>query len=284
MNKPTILFILNPTAGTKKKITKAQLSHKLREWDVTFIDEVANREIKVKNYINEGGRIVVVMGGDGTVNDIGSILMNTPAKLGILPTGSGNGLARDLGIPMDIDQALNVILKGREKKIDVGFLNGRPFFCTAGIGFDAICAYDFAHKKHHRGLWNYIKIIFENYFSYIPIEVETEKGKATFFSVTFANARQFGNNAYIAPDAVLNDGFLDVSMIFPHPKSQFLLLGWGLMKKSIGQFEFFKSQKVKSFRLNKISDKRVHLDGESVILEEDFIDIKVANQVLNVIV
>ncbi len=183
---------------------------------------------------------------------------------------------------MDPEHALQVIRKGKTREIDVGLLNGRPFFCTAGLGFDALCAYDFAHKEHSRGLWNYIKIILGNYFSYRGSRAIMGGEEVNYFSLTFANAGQFGNEAYIAPHARVDDGMLDCAMILPHPKYRFAELGLRLMRKTLDRFPYFKTHTFKTMSLENAGQVYVHIDGESVNLSENKIEVKIAEKALNV--
>lgn len=284
MNKPTIVFILNPVAGGGgKKVSKKHILDTWNDYEVVFLEELEGREERIKDSLAQGVLDFVVAGGDGTVNEVASLLMSTPARLGIIPSGSGNGLARDLGLPLNPDKALEVVRKAKVRPIDVGLLNGRPFFCTAGIGFDALCAYDFANRKHSRGLWNYVKIIFRNYFSYTPVSVVTDGKQQEFFSITFANAGQFGNDAYIAPEATPDDGYLDCAMILPHPRYHFAELGWRLIRKTLGSFRYFRTSRFKSGCFTDISDFRIHIDGESVELKTSSVEVKILEKALNVI-
>lgn len=269
--------------GGGKKVSKKHILERWKDHQVVFLEELKDRVERIRGYLEEGVLDFVVAGGDGTVNEIASLLMKTPARLGIIPCGSGNGLARDLGLPMHPDKALEVIRQGKVRTIDVGLLNDRPFFCTAGIGFDALCAFDFAHTDHSRGLWNYVKIIFKNYFSYQPVSVVADGKQGTFFSVTFANAGQFGNDAYIAPEATPDDGWLDCAMILPHPRYRFAELGWRLMRKNLGGFEYFRSSRFKTAHLTGLTDTKIHIDGESDCLKSPSLEVKIAEKALNVI-
>lgn len=284
LKKSTIIFVINPVAGNKKKIDKKKIVDTFAEREVVFIEDLKERELKINEYIKNGIRDFVAVGGDGTVNDVASILVNTPARLGIIPAGSGNGLARDLGLSMIFEDALDIIKAGNERKIDVGLLNAKPFFCTAGIGFDAVCAYDFATKKHSRGLWNYVKIILTNYFSYKSVRLKLNGSEKEVFSMTFANARQFGNNAFIAPQAKPDDGFIDCAMIEPHSGFFAFSIALSLMRGSLDKSRYYKTDRLKGYTLTDISDRRIHLDGESVVLQEDKINVSILEGALNVIV
>ncbi len=269
--------------GGGKKVSKKHILDTWKDHEVVFLEELNDREKQIKSYLARGVHDFVVAGGDGTVNDVASVLMQTPARLGIIPSGSGNGLARDLGLPLHPARALEVIRKGKVRAIDVGLLNNKPFFCTAGIGFDAICAHDFAKGDHSRGLWNYVKIVFRNYFTYQPVSLEVKGSRREFFSLTFANAGQFGNDAYIAPEASPDDGYLDCAMILPHPRFRFVSLGWRLVRKTLGSFPYFRTYRFKECVLTGISDRRIHMDGEPVTLETGTVEVRILERALNMI-
>jgi diacylglycerol kinase family enzyme len=151
-------FVINPNAGVKKKLNietfiesnfPKSLSYDIIIWE--YADDITpiSNQIQQNQY-----QFVIACGGDGTVNMVASLLVHTKIALGILPLGSGNGLARSNGIPMDLMKALDVIVKGKTELIDSGTINTHPFFCTAGIGFDALIAHKFAESTK-RGFITY---------------------------------------------------------------------------------------------------------------------------------
>ncbi len=164
----------------------------------------------------EGFAVVAAVGGDGTVNEVGRGLLGTPAALGIVPLGSGNGLARHLRVPLGLPAALRRLAAPTFGRIDVGRINGRAFFCTAGLGFDAHVAQHFA-LAGSRGLSTYLRVTLREYRRYRPVPVRVELNGQTLatdcYVLAFANASQYGNNVYIAPRADLRDGLLDVCLI-----------------------------------------------------------------------
>ena len=251
---------------------------------MVFLEKREGRKEEIQRLREAGVTDFVVAGGDGTVNEVAASLLYSSARLGILPSGSGNGLARDLGLPMEMERALEVIRAGRVRTIDAGSLNGKPFFCTAGIGFDAVCAHDFAGGKHARGFWNYVRVIFRNYFNYGSVLALADGEERAFFSLTFANAGQFGNNAYIAPDARPDDGYLDCAVILPHPKLYFAELSWRLVRKTLGAFPYFRTWRFKECVLTDLSDLCIHIDGEAVTLDTPRVEVKVMEKALNVVV
>lgn len=249
-----------------------------------FIDKIEGRELAIRDHLNKGVKDFVAVGGDGTVNDVASLLVNTNGRLGIIPVGSGNGLARALGIPLDTKRALARVFSGNTRVIDIGLINGKPFFCTAGIGFDAICAHGFASGNHRRGLWNYVKIVLKNYFTSEPISLVVDGKETKLFSLTFANANQYGNNAYIAPSAILDDELLDCSTVNPHSKSLAAVFGFKLMNGTLDTFKYYENRKAEHFLVTGISDRRIHVDGEARMLDSDEMVVDVLPKALNVIV
>lgn len=225
MSKQKILFIINPNSGGKSK--NKNIEEKIRkiipgnasELIFEYTARAGHATEIVSEYLGKGLGHFVAVGGDGTVNEIAARLRNTGALLSIIPLGSGNGLARHLNISFELKKAVKTILDKKIKIIDSGEINGIPFFCTAGIGFDAYCAHIFNNGKHGRGLANYVRIILSNFLTYKTNSCTFEGSPVEYFSMSFGNADQFGNNAYITPKAVIDDDFLDCTLIKKHPVS-----------------------------------------------------------------
>jgi YegS/Rv2252/BmrU family lipid kinase len=233
-------FIYNPTAGTGRRNdfaallnqqlgTPAQGDYVLRPTDgpghATELARAAARE---------GCRVVVAVGGDGTVNEVGQGLLHQPATaLGIVPRGSGNGLARHLRVPLNLKAALRRLRRPSFSHIDVGTINGRPFFCTAGLGFDARVSEMFA-QAGTRGLGTYLRVTVREYQTFEPVPMlvlaEQELLATPGYVLAFANASQYGNNAYIAPQADLRDGLLDMCLMnaLPPWRAARVVLGMAL--------------------------------------------------------
>ncbi len=177
---------------------------------------------------------MVAVGGDGTVNEVGrGLLHQEGAAMGIVPRGSGNGLARHLKVPLGLNAALRRLRQPTFSRMDVGMLNERPFFCTAGLGFDAHVSQHFA-MAGSRGLSTYLRVTLREYkhFQAVPVEVETNGHllQTDCYVLAFANASQYGNNAYIAPDANLQDGLLDMCLMdaLPPWRAMQVVLGMAL--------------------------------------------------------
>ena len=224
------------------------------------------------NAVAEGADIVVAVGGDGTINEVARSLVHTDVALGIIPCGSGNGLARHLHIPMDVKKALDVLSVGHETTIDYGKINGRAFFCTCGIGFDAFVSLKFAHAGK-RGLLTYLEKTLQETLKYKPeiYELETEDGIAKYkaFLIACGNASQYGNNAYIAPQATLNDGLLDVTILEPFTVLDVPSLVFQLFNKTIDQNSRIKTFRCKNICIRRSSPGVVHFDGDPIEIGKD---------------
>jgi YegS/Rv2252/BmrU family lipid kinase len=209
-------FIVNPNAGSKNKAKYTKLIQLIKSNDAHSIWETTEPLEAVdfaKKALEQGATRIIAVGGDGTINEVASVLVGKSIPLGIIPVGSGNGLARHLNIPLNYKKAFQKALVGATIKIDVGHINNRPFFCTAGVGFDAAVAHRFANSKG-RGLVNYIKATIITLFKYKPILVSINNAHVeNIFSLSIANANQFGNNAFISPFSNIQDGQLELVKI-----------------------------------------------------------------------
>ena len=161
-----------------------------------------------------GATRIVAWGGDGTVNEVGRALLHSPATLGIVPAGSGNGLARALGVPRTPALALGHAIDAATTLIDAGEIAGHVFLNVAGLGFDAHVAYAFSQQRGARGLQRYVRVVSRELFRYVPatyrLEVDGDTVEYRAFLLTMANGPQWGNGAQIAPGARLDDGLLDI--------------------------------------------------------------------------
>ncbi|MBI5493137.1 MAG: diacylglycerol kinase family lipid kinase [Deltaproteobacteria bacterium] len=221
-----VRFIINPAAGGRKKAAAVSeaASRLLKSEEGVFEVKVTKargdgRALSAEA-VRKGYDIVFACGGDGTVNEVATPLVGTETALGIIPAGSGNALARSLGIPEGIDQAIGLIKGSRFRKIDAGVICGRHFFSTAGAGFDA-----FLSKKYNegyvcrrlRGLLPYFPLAAFEYLRYRPVPMTVKSGglvrDVAPFILTAANTERYGGGAVIAPGASLDDGLLDLCII-----------------------------------------------------------------------
>jgi len=277
-----IHFILNPNAGTNSSQKRARIMSKLATIPNSkiWLTERSNHATELtKQAISEGANRIIAIGGDGTINEVASALLHSSIPLGIIPQGSGNGLARHLGIPFNFIKALEKAINGDIITIDAGLWNKKPFFCTAGIGFDAYVAANFA-KRGKRGFINYIYSTLQSLRDYEPIQFDKNE---KVFSLTLANANQFGNNAYISPESDLQDGYLECVRVNPISLSSLGILGISLFRKTLHQSTLAKISSIKKLTIDTNAGNPYHLDGESFILETDLIEIKILPASLQVI-
>lgn len=269
-----IHFILNPTAGTNSPERRARILSILQaipNAKVWQTEQVNHATELTQKAISEKATKIITIGGDGTINEVASNLLYTNIPLGIIPMGSGNGLARHLGLPLQFEKALDRALNGTNITIDAGKWNDRSFFCTAGIGFDAYVAAHFA-RRGKRGFFNYVYSTIASLRDYQVIHIE-EFGP--LFSFTVANANQFGNNAYISPTSNLQDGFLEAIQIKPSNSWAIANLGISLFFKKIHFNPLVTITTVKSMQFHSSQVIPYHLDGESLLLKPGTYEISI---------
>lgn len=221
------MVIVNPTAGrgadaggpqAHVELVRARgLAHG-RTIDVRVTEKPGHARALAEAALSAGATTVVAWGGDGTVNEVASVLVHRDAVLGIVPAGSGNGLGRDLGLPLTPAAALDVLLTGTERRIDAATLDGRVFVNVAGMGLDARVAQRFAELgRERRGPWRYVQATVGEVLRYTPpvlrLDVQGLPREHRPLLVAFANSRQYGNGALVAPEARLDDGKLDVVVL-----------------------------------------------------------------------
>lgn len=290
--KEKILFLINPISGTRHKEHLPEMITELLDSAIFDIEIVVTKykgeatEIVHKKLI-ENYRYFVAVGGDGTVNEIAKALVNTQAIMGIIPVGSGNGLARHLQIPLQPRKAIQLINKQKYLAIDYGLINNMPFFCTCGVGFDALIGEKFAQSKG-RGLSNYVKTTIREYFNYKPemyqITIDNKKKiNCPAFLITFANGSQYGNNAYIAPHADISDGKLDMCILSPFKLYEAPGIGIRLFAKNIDKSSLMHSERASNIILERASEGVVHFDGEPSRMGKK-LEISLINKGLNVLI
>ncbi len=272
MDKKRILFIINPKSGTggKKSIPdliESNLDKEKFDYSIAETKYVAHACELTRDAVVQGVDAVVAVGGDGTVNEIGRTLIGTETALGILPCGSGNGFARHMGIPMNLKKAVEFINQSVPVSVDYGKINGNPFFCTCGMGFDASVSKSFAEGSH-RGLIGYIGQTLHEYLSYEPnvYEIEDESGaiKCEAFVIACGNAAQYGNNFYITPHASMKDGLLSVTILEPFSAVDVPVIIGQILEDKIDRNSHIKTFSCKQLNIRRSSPGAVHFDGEPV--------------------
>ena len=265
------VFILNPHAG------------------ITPVKQIISKNLQKRKYelscfrslsIDESGSLIrksfdiydvfVAAGGDGTVRSVASQIIGTDKILGVLPIGSGNGFARELGFKPNIRSLLNDIKKKESHNIDVIMLNDQICLNVAGIGLDSFVAHSF-DKLKTRGFWTYVWAILVNFIKFRPVHLEIkipgeEYISDDFYLMTIANTRQFGNNAYIAPEARPDDGIIDIALVKPFPKIMLTVFAWRLLRGTLKNSKYIRYIKTdKPFTII-TNETRFHIDGDPVEL------------------
>ena len=279
---PTLLAILNPLSGTASAAQRLALNTHLA-WQAEQAGYTA--EIVVTTHAGHATELataatkqgigrVLAIGGDGTINETARALRQSATALGIVPLGSGNGLARHLGVPLDTKKAIDKALNGKPVVIDSGEIGGHPFFCTAGMGFDAYVSHLFA-KQPTRGLPTYIRTAYGAFWNYAPGEYAINGEEKKLFSLTFANAGQFGNNAWVAPHANIADGRLDQCEIRPFPKVVSGNLAWRLFNRTLDGSAYWHGEIITTAVVESRQPLVIHADGEPIELAQGMCAVRV---------
>lgn len=285
------LFILNPRSGTRLGQSAADVAAYIearvrREGHVvrTLITQYRGHATELVRESIEADEwtAVVAVGGDGTVNEVARALLHTSTPLGILPLGSGNGLARHLALPLALPSALDRVLHGQTLTIDSAQLNGNPYFCVAGIGFDAHVSHLFSQYTK-RGFESYLKVSWGAYWNYQPQTYKLNGQALQAFSLSFANAGQFGNNAWVAPQADLTDGLLEQCTITPFPKWYGTTLVYRLFSKGMSPSPYVSYQPVTKAVVETEGPALVHYDGEPYLLDTNKVEVRIVPQSLRVV-
>jgi diacylglycerol kinase (ATP) len=235
----------------------------------------------------DGARLVVAWGGDGTVNEVGRALVDSDAALGIVPAGSGNGLARALGVARRPETALRQALAAAERQIDAGRIGDRLFFNVAGVGFDAHVAHQFGRLGRPRGLRGYVNLAARELFTWEPpacrVSVDDcEPVVHRAFLLTLANGPQWGNGALIAPGALLDDGLLDLVTVERVSPAQIARAVPRLFTGTIDRAAGVSIRRVRALRVFGEPPLHLHVDGEPVSWTDSLLDARVLPAVLRV--
>ncbi|WP_430816678.1 diacylglycerol/lipid kinase family protein [Carboxylicivirga sp. RSCT41] len=271
--KNRVLFIINPISGigkqkTVEKAVESEIDHDKISFKIAYTEYAGHARELAKEAVGKFD-VVVAVGGDGTVNEVGSSLVNTTTALAIIPTGSGNGLARFLDIPLRVNRALQVINHMEVKDIDTLRVNDQVSLNVAGIGFDGHISHRFAKLKN-RGPAGYMRLITSEYSKYkssvYRISIDGKTYELPAFMITFANSSQWGNNIHIAPQAKIDDGLIDVCIIkeFPIYEGPSLLIS--ILDQSVDQRRYDVVTKARSIVIESDDKLISHIDGEPIKL------------------
>ena len=286
-DKNKALFILNPKAGVPPVNFIISKDLDRRKHELTCIKSmcISDSEILIKENFNKYD-VFVAAGGDGTVHTIASELVGSEKILGVLPIGSGNGFAKEFGFKMNIRALLSNIEKRESTEIDVIEINDKLCLNVAGIGLDSFVAHSF-NKLKLRGFLPYVWLTFKTFWRLRPFHVTIRIGgevivSEKLFVLTIANTRQFGNNAFIAPEAKPNDGIIDIVIIKPFPKILGSLFIIRLFTKRINKSKYVRHFKTDKEIVIETDETRFHIDGEPLKISGKVV-IKIKKEVLKVL-
>lgn len=286
-----IAFIVNPISGIKAKNRVTKLIRDLLDPQLfsptVVVTEYAGHATQLaQQFALEGYYAVIAVGGDGTVNEVANGLVGTNTALGIVPNGSGNGFARHLDISTRMNRAIEMLNSSEVINVDYGMVNDKKFFSTCGVGFDALVAVQFNEGKS-RGLKTYVQNTLQSLFNYKPetyhilgedIDVTTEA-----FLITFANAGQWGYDAYIAPKASVQDGLMDIAIVNKFPLSAAPKLALNLFTHNIDENFYMNTVRSKAITLVRENAGAIHIDGDPFEMPTE-LNIKIVEDGLKVLV
>lgn len=272
--KIKLLAIINPISGTGKQknieaLLNSNIDHNRFLLSIKKTEFAGHAKDIAKEAISKYDAVLAI-GGDGTINEIASSLVGSTVIMGIIPCGSGNGLARHIGIPMNSKSAIKWLNTAVARRIDSISINNNMYVCVAGVGFDAYVSHKFA-EMDSRGLISYAKATMSSFFAYKEEEFIIEfnnkiiKGKAMMLSI--ANSSQFGNNAYVAPNASLSDGLVNLVLIRKPKIYQIPMLAFKMFTKRLNSSSLCKQYISDTFKITHSNDK-AHTDGEPIFIDK----------------
>lgn len=269
--KKRVLFIINPISGlgkhkTIEKSVESEIDKNKVEYRFEYTQYPQHATEIAKLNVDKFD-VIVAVGGDGTVNEVASALVDTNTALAIIPAGSGNGLARHLNIPLKVNKAIHLLNDSKVVKIDSLNINGRISVNVSGIGFDAYISHQFAKTKR-RGPLTYVHLITKEFPNYksdnYTLIIDGFLITTSAFLISFANSSQYGNNVQIAPNAMVDDGYIDVCIIKDFPKYTAPALLLSLFDTTIDRSKFDIIKKAKSIIIEHPETLLGHIDGEPV--------------------
>ena len=273
MEKQKVIFIINPRAGVGyyKKVNRLVQKHldaSKYDYELVLTQYQGHGYVLAAEAAGNGAAVVVAVGGDGTINEIAAALIGTEVVFGFIPTGSGNGLAHHLKMPINISKAVKVINEQEILQIDTLKINGKTCVSIAGMGFDAYIAELFA-KSSRRGFFPYLNFVIRSYFSYKPrtyiVESEDIRQEHTALMMSVANSSQWGFNVKISPEASLQDGFADICFVKKPPLYRLIFYVMELLTGNIHRnktaIAIYRFSKCVIYEKNGVNQP-FHIDGD----------------------
>jgi YegS/Rv2252/BmrU family lipid kinase len=269
--KKKICFIVNPISGVGRqkvieKLINECLDRTKYDYEIAYTKAAKHAIELARDAAQRKVDVVVAVGGDGSVNETAKGLVNSNTTMAVIPTGSGNGLARHLNIPLNLKKAMEVINNGHTAQIDTIQLNDHSFVNVAGIGFDAHIGWEFA-KFGKRGFSSYVKVILREFPKYkaqdFELTIDGKTIKKNAYLISFANGSQWGNNAYIAPSANISDGIMDIAILSDFKLINGLAIGYRLFKRTLHLSSYLEIIKAKEVLIRQ-PGIIAHIDGEPI--------------------
>jgi diacylglycerol kinase (ATP) len=289
--KQRIRFIINPISGVGKKnelpsIIDQNLDHNKFSFDIAYTEYKEHAKEIAKIASEEGIDIVCAVGGDGSVHEVGTVLIGTKTKMAIIPCGSGNGLARHLGIPVDIAKAVQCINNDQSIQMDTVKVNERPFLGIGGYGFDALIAKKF-DAYHKRGLWSYVKLILREFWKYNPINVSVDmNGEVKTLPVvlcTIANSSEFGNGFVVSPNSDVTDGKIEMVILKPFSIWSAPSIIYHFFKRTAHKSRFSEIVSFQNAQIKMKQNNLAHYDGEPMTVKNT-LNVQVVPRSLHILI
>lgn len=264
-----VYFIVNKFSGAGYRQTlDSNILHFSEENNaecvIAFTEGPGHATTLAAKAVADGFGKIVAVGGDGTVNEVAQALLHTPAKMGIIPKGSGNGLARHLGIPVNVPQALKCLFTSQEITMDTFRMNAKLSVNVSGIGFDGYIAKLFGSDKK-RGLKGYTKLVMNEFMQFPEFDSVINCGshelKRKVFVIAVANSSQYGNNAKIAPDASVCDEILNLSILKKIPPYRLDFI-YSFFSGTIDQSAYCETLRIRDAVIELEAPMAYHIDGE----------------------
>lgn len=289
--KKRIAFIINPISGGINKdsfpaLANEILDKELFSFQLFYTTSSGHNKELARQCVADGFDVIVAVGGDGTINNTAKYVTGSNSVFGIVPQGSGNGLARHLNISNKMADALRVINGFKQTRIDTGMANDEFFINVAGVGFDAHVSWLFANAPR-RGFAQYAKITLKEFANYkarrYTLVVDGKTIERDAFIVCAANGSQYGNNAYIAPSAIVNDGLFEIAVIKPFSFFNVISLGARMFTKTLHRSPLVELMAGKHLVIKRQQNEVINIDGEAVTTTAD-VDIRILPSSLKIIV
>jgi len=288
--KKTIWFVINPISGVKRKdgipaLIQSELDLSAYDYEIKYTDRKGHGYQIGKEAVESKIDIVCAVGGDGSVHDVGTALIGTDVKLAILPSGSGNGLARHLKIPLDLSKAIQCINQDFSIQMDTVNVNDNPVLGFGGFGLDALVAKRFNQDKR-RGFWIYVKHVLKEFFKYHPInftiDTNGEIKKIPALMCTVANTSEFGNGFIVSPKSDPTDGKLELVILKPFSfwKIPFVVNNFfkgKLQREALSEVISFETATIE------MNNSLGHYDGEPTVVPNK-VNIEVVPKSLHIII